>query len=55
MYRIIENVFEKELYYKSTVILKYTIKHPQILNNSIGANRFNRFNYEKAIKLKQHA
>lgn len=55
MYRIIENVFEKELYYKSTVILKYTIKFPKILNNSIGANRFNRFNYEKAIRLKQHA
>lgn len=55
MYRIIENVFEKELYYKSTVILKYTIKYPQILNNSIGTNRFNRFNYEKAIRLKQHA
>lgn len=55
MYRIIENTFEKELYYKDTVILKYTIKYPRIINNSIGANRFNRFNYEKAIKLKHYS
>ena len=55
MFKIIENVFEKELYYKDTVILKYTIKYPRIVNNSIGANRFNRFNYEKAIKLKHYS
>lgn len=55
MYRIIENTFEKELYYKDTVILKYTIKYPRIINNSMGANRFNRFNYEKAIKLKHYS
>lgn len=55
MYRIIENVFEKELYYKNTVILRYTIKYPEILNSSIGSIKFNKFNYEKAIKLKQHA
>lgn len=55
MYRIIENTFERELYYKNTVILKYTIKYPRIINNSIGANRFNRFNYEKAIKLKHYS
>lgn len=55
MYRIIENVFEKELYYKNTVILRYTIKYPEILNSSIGSINFNKFNYEKAIKLKQHA
>lgn len=55
MYRIIENIFEKELYYKDTVILKYTIKYPRIISNSMGANRFNRFNYEKAIKLKQYS
>lgn len=55
MYRIIENVFEKELYYKNTVILKYTIKYPEILSNNIGSIKFNKFNYEKALKLKQHA
>lgn len=55
MYRIIENVFEKELYYKNTVILRYTIKYPEILNSSIVSINFNKFNYEKAIKLKQHA
>lgn len=55
MFKIIENVFEKELYYKDTVILKYTIKYPRIINNSIGANRFNRFNYEKATKLKHYS
>lgn len=55
MYRIIENTFEKELYYKNNVILKYTIKYPRIINNSIGANRFNRFNYEKAVKLKHYS
>lgn len=55
MYRIIENTFERELYYKDTVILKYTIKYPRIINNSMGANIFNRFNYEKAIKLKHYS
>lgn len=32
MYKIIENVFEKELYYKNTVVLRYTIKYPRIIS-----------------------
>lgn len=55
MFRIIENVFENDLYYKNTVILKYVIKYPKIINNTIGAIRFNRFNYEKAVRLKHYA
>ena len=55
MFKIIENVFENELYYKNTVVLKYVIKYPKILNNNIGAIRFNNFNYEKAINLKYYA
>lgn len=55
MYKIVTNVFESELYYKDTVILKYKIKYPQILNNSVGSNNFNKFNYVKANELKQYS
>lgn len=55
MFNIIENVFEKELYYKNTVVLKYVIKYPKILNNSVSAIRFNIFNYQTAINLKHYA
>lgn len=54
MYRIVTNTFEKELYYKNTVVLKYKIEYPKIIGNSIGIHRFNRFNFIKAIKLKQY-
>lgn len=54
MYRIVTNVFEKELYYKNTVVLKYKIECPKIIGNSVGIHRFNRFNFIKAVKLKQY-
>ena len=54
MYRIVTNTFEKELYYKNTVVLKYKIEFPKIIGNSVGIHRFNRFNFIKAIKLKQY-
>ena len=54
MYRIVTNVFEKELYYKNTVVLKYKIEYPKIIGNSVGIHRFNRFNFIKAVKLKQY-
>ena len=55
MYRIVTNTFERKLYYKNTVVLKYKIEYPQILGNSFGIHRFNRFNFIKAIKLKQYS
>lgn len=54
MYRIVTNTFEKELYYKNTVVLKYKIEFPKIIGNSVGIHRFNRLNFIKAIKLKQY-
>ena len=54
MYRIVTNVFEKELYYKNTVVLKYKIEYPKIIGNSVGIHRFNRINFIKAVKLKQY-
>ena len=55
MYRIVTNTFERKLYYKNTVVLKYKIEYPQILGNSFGIHRFNIFNFIKAIKLKQYS
>ena len=55
MYRIVTNTFERKLYYKNTVVLKYKIEYPQILGNSFGIHRFNRFNFIKAIRLKQYS
>lgn len=54
MYKIITNVFEKNLYYKNTVVLKYKIEYPKIIGNSVGIHSFNRFNFIKAVKLKQY-
>lgn len=54
MYKIVTNVFENELYYKNTVVLKYKIEYPKIIGNSVGIHRFNRFNFIKAVKLKQY-
>ena len=49
---IIQNrVLEKNLIYKGNIILTYKINYPFI----IGFERFNLYNYNKAIKLKEYA
>ena len=51
------NVAEKQLYYKGEVILKYTIKYPEITQSQydIGKQRFNHVNRQEALKLKEFA
>lgn len=55
MFKIEKKVFNGELTYDNTVILKYYIEYPQICSNYIneGIRNFNIYNYDKAIKLKQ--
>ena len=57
MGEIVENVFENQLYYKNTVVLKYTIKYPQLVRSRYryGAQRFNQYNDKKAVKLAKYA
>ena len=57
MVEIIENILEKELYYKNTVVLKYTIKYPSITGarNRFAQRKFNSYNYERATELAQYA
>ena len=57
MVELIENVLEKELYYKNTVVLRYKIKYPSIMwpKNSFSSRKFNSYNYEQAMKLVQYA
>lgn len=54
---IINNVFERSLYYKNTEILKYKIEYPQMVNSMyrVGEQVFNRYNLNKALKLKYYA
>lgn len=54
MNKIINNIFERELYYKNTVILKYKIEFPQISFSryEFGKDIFNNYNRAKALKLK---
>lgn len=54
MYKIIKNIFENELYYRGSLILKYKIEYPKMISNNMGANRFNQYNYTKALQLKQY-
>ena len=51
------NIAEKQLYYKGEVILKYTIKYPEITQSQydIGKQRFNHENRQEALKLKEYA
>ena len=51
------NIAEKQLYYKGEVILKYTIKYPEITQSQydIGKQRFNHINRQEALKLKEFA
>ena len=57
MVEIIENILEKELYYKNTVVLKYTIKYPSITGarNRFAQRKFNSYNYEQAMNLAKYA
>ena len=57
MGEIVENVLEKQLYYKNTVVLKYTIKYPSLTwaRKRFSMRRFNSYNYEKAIELAQYS
>lgn len=57
MGEIVENVLEKELYYKNNVVLKYTIKYPSITwaRNKFAMRKFNSYNYERAMELAQYA
>ena len=53
MGEIVENILEKELYYKNTVVLKYEIKYPSITwaRNRFAVRKFNSYNYDKAVEL----
>ena len=45
------NIAEKQLYYKGEVILKYTIKYPEITQSQYDIGK-QRFNHENRIKFK---
>ena len=47
MFRVEKRVLQKNLMYKGTVVLKYKIEYPQIM----GSDKFNIYNYQKAIAL----
>lgn len=51
------NIAEKELYYKGEVIVKYSIKYPEIVSSEYekGKQEFNHYNREAALYLKQFA
>ncbi len=48
-------MLKKQLYYKGEVILKYTIKYPEITQSQydIGKQRFNHINRQEVLKLKK--
>ena len=50
------NIAEKQLYYKGEVILKYTIKYPEITQSQydIGKQRFNHINRQEALKFQKN-
>jgi len=56
MEEVVNNFFEDELYYKDYLVLKYRIEYPQIIKSRYryGAQRFNLYNYNKAIELKKY-
>jgi len=57
MPNIEKKILKKELKYKGEVILKYTIEYPQVSNSmwTISSKKFNLYNYNIAIKLKNRA
>lgn len=55
MFKVETKIFKDELKYNGDIILKYTIKYPQIINNKCitMAENFNNYNYTKALELKE--
>ena len=53
MFKVENNILEKELKYDNTVVLKYHIEYPQIImeNNKLGERRFNTYNKDLALQL----
>lgn len=51
------NTVEKQLYYQGEVIVKYTIDYPEIIQTpyTIGKEKFNQYNRQKALELKKFA
>ena len=54
MYNIKNNIFEKEIFYKGNLILKYKIEYPSIYNGC-PKSEFNNYNLSKAMQLKKNA
>lgn len=55
MVKIIKRIFEEELVYDNTVILKYHIEYPGIASGSYlaGVEKFNSYNKELALEVKR--
>lgn len=54
MFNIKNNIFEKEIFYKGNLILKYKIEYPSIYNGC-PKSEFNNYNLSKAMQLKKYA
>ncbi len=57
MNEIKNNILEKQLKYKDTVVLKYKIEYPEIISSEYekGKEVFNSYNKNKALELKMHS
>lgn len=55
MFKIEMKTLKNELKYKETVILTYEIEYPQVYSDYYNTNKFNSFNFNKAIKLEKYA
>lgn len=57
MFKIENNILEKELTYDGTVVLKYHIEYPSIRidGNQIGEVKFNTYNKNLALKLQERS
>ena len=54
--QIVKRTITKELNYDNTVVLKYNIEYPEIVEqNNISSDKFNRYNKDLAIKLQKRA
>lgn len=51
MFNIKNNIFEKEIFYKGDLILKYKIEYPSICSDQC----FNNYNLSNALDLKNYA
>lgn len=56
MGEIVNQVWEKELFYKENLVLKYKIAFPQLIRSRFryGAQKFNEYQYQKASQLKEY-